>query len=66
MFDLSRPEAIRSIAAHGRVWHVEPGTVEVNGDVLRFVLSGCGQFMQVHLDAMETVLSDGSGAASQL
>lgn len=57
-FDLSHPELIRSIAANRRPWHVEPGTVEVYGQVVRFKLAGCGQTMQVHVDAIETVLSD--------
>jgi hypothetical protein len=62
-FDLSRPEAITSIAANRKVWFVEPGSVQVYGQVIRFKLAGCGQIMQVHLDAIETVLSEPPGGS---
>lgn len=58
MFDLSNPQAITTISTRSKAWHIEPGTVEVHGQVLRFVLSGTGQIMQVHVDAIETVQSE--------
>lgn len=62
MFDLTRPDAITSIATKRKVWHIEPGTLEIHGQVLRSRLAGCGQSLQIHLDAVETVLSEPAAA----
>jgi hypothetical protein len=37
MFKLDNPDAVQSLSMMGgKTWHLQPGTLEVHGSVLRF------------------------------
>lgn len=58
-FDFSMPEAITAVSVCGRTWFVEPGSVSLNddGDVIRFTVSGLGHQMQASIESVDSLTS---------
>ncbi|BBX69414.1 hypothetical protein [Mycolicibacterium psychrotolerans] len=64
MWNLDNPDAVRTIAViGGKVWHVAPGSLTVDGEILRFRLNRSGQTVQLHASELASIVSEGTDDA---
>ncbi|ORB32027.1 hypothetical protein MPP7335_05831 [Mycolicibacterium parafortuitum] len=59
MWKLDHPEKVRTISVvGGKVWHVEPGSLEIDGEILRFRLNRAPMTVQVHRSELAAIVSE--------
>lgn len=59
MWEIDNPDAVVNISqVGGKVWWIEPGSLVVDGDILRFRLKGIPRKVQVHKDEVASIVSE--------
>ncbi|ORB73128.1 hypothetical protein [Mycobacterium scrofulaceum] len=59
MFRIQDTNKVVSISTSGgKPWYVEPGSLVVDGEILRFRLNRSGLLMQIHADEVATIISE--------
>lgn len=59
MFRIKDPDKVKTVSVfNGKVFHVEPGSLVIDGDILRFRLNRSAYTAQVHMDEVSSIVSE--------
>lgn len=59
MFRINDPARVKSLSVQGgKVFHLEPGSLEVDGEILRFKLNRSNMVAQVHREELATLVEE--------
>lgn len=59
MFRITNPDNVKSLSVFGgKVFHIEPGSLEIDGDILRFRMNRSDLVAQVHRDDLASLVEE--------
>lgn len=61
MFRIENPDNVKSLSVFGgKVFHIEPGSLVIDGEILRFRMNRSDLVAQVHMAEVASVVSEAS------
>ncbi|UJL26836.1 MULTISPECIES: hypothetical protein [Mycolicibacterium] len=59
MFRITNPDNVKSLSVFGgKVFYIEPGSLEIDGEILRFRMNRSDLVAQIHRDELASLVEE--------
>ncbi len=59
MFRINDPARVKSLSVQGgKAFYLEPGSLEIDGEILRFKMNRSNMICQIHRDELATLVEE--------